>query len=79
VIEKAIETAQTLGSDKSRGSSLEMFCTDFLAGATHGRRKPKDSVELDRALRFSPSTQKQERRPCVFTWDPVCVPRAFPS
>ena len=34
VIEQALETAaRMLGSDKSRGYSLEMICADFLAGA----------------------------------------------
>jgi len=34
VIERAIETASLmLGSDRSRGYSLEMICADFLAGA----------------------------------------------
>ena len=34
VIEQALETAALmLGSDKSRGYSLEMICADFLAGA----------------------------------------------
>src|ERR1700688_4301980 len=35
VIEQALETAALmLGSDKSRGYTLEMICADFLAGAT---------------------------------------------
>ncbi|MGO9124521.1 MAG: hypothetical protein ACLP6G_06485 [Terriglobales bacterium] len=34
VVEQAIETAALmLGTDKSRGYSLEMICADFLAGA----------------------------------------------
>jgi hypothetical protein len=34
VIEQALETAALmLGSDKSRGYTLEMICADFLAGA----------------------------------------------
>lgn len=37
VVEKALETAGLmLGTDKSRGYSLEMICTDFLAGANLG-------------------------------------------
>ena len=37
VVEKALETAGLmLGTDKSRGYSLEMICADFLAGATVG-------------------------------------------
>ena len=35
VVERALETAALmLGSDKSRGYSLEMICADFLAGAS---------------------------------------------
>ena len=35
VVERALETAALmLGSDKSRGYCLEMFCADFLAGAS---------------------------------------------
>ena len=35
VVERALEIAAlVLGSDKSRGYSLEMICADFLAGAT---------------------------------------------
>jgi hypothetical protein len=34
VVERALEVATLmLGSDKSRGYSLEMICADFLAGA----------------------------------------------
>jgi hypothetical protein len=34
VVEKALETAGLmLGTDKSRGSCLEMICADFLSGA----------------------------------------------
>jgi hypothetical protein len=34
VVEQALETAALmLGTDKSRGYSLEMICADFLAGA----------------------------------------------
>jgi hypothetical protein len=34
VVERALEIAALmLGSDKSRGYSLEMICADFLAGA----------------------------------------------
>jgi hypothetical protein len=34
VVERALEiAARMLGSDKSRGYSLEMICADFLAGA----------------------------------------------
>ena len=41
VIEQAIETAALmLGSDKSRGYSLEMICADFLAGASMDGSNP---------------------------------------
>jgi len=33
VIERAIETAALMGSDRSRGYCLETICADFLAGA----------------------------------------------
>ncbi|MGA8223998.1 MAG: hypothetical protein WB780_20280 [Candidatus Acidiferrales bacterium] len=44
VVERALEIAALmLGSDKSRGYSLEMICADFLAGATleMGGSEPK--------------------------------------
>jgi len=44
VVERALETAALmLGSDKSRGYSLEMICADFLAGAA----LTTDGSELD--------------------------------
>jgi hypothetical protein len=52
VVERALEIAALmLGSDKSRGYSLEMICADFLAGAAletggpeqnHGRSATSD-------------------------------------
>jgi hypothetical protein len=40
VVERALEIAALmLGSDKSRGYSLEMICADFLAGAALERRE----------------------------------------
>jgi len=40
VIERALETVGLmLGTDKSRGYSLEMICADFLAGANLGEAK----------------------------------------
>ncbi len=42
VVEQALETAALmLGTDKSRGYSLEMICADFLAGAN-----PEEKVGL---------------------------------
>lgn len=41
VVEKALETAgRMLGTDKSRGSFLEMICADFLAGADFLQNQP---------------------------------------
>ena len=41
VIERALETVGLmLGTDKSRGYSLEMICADFLAGANLAETKP---------------------------------------
>jgi hypothetical protein len=62
VVERALETAALmLGSDKSRGYSLEMICADFLAGAAleNGRSEQdtgcrssssKSFVNSDRAV-----------------------------
>ena len=62
VIEKALETASLmLGSQKSRGYSLEMICADFLAGAQF-----EDSgssallLALDRLYSLLPGPQKME-------------------
>jgi hypothetical protein len=42
VIEQALETAALmLGSDKSRGYTLEMICADFLAGAHLENQNPE--------------------------------------
>jgi len=42
VIEQALETASLmLGSDKSRGYTLEMICADFLAGARLENQNPE--------------------------------------
>jgi len=41
VIEQALEVAALmLGSDNSRGYTLEMICADFLAGASLEKRGP---------------------------------------
>ena len=43
VVERALEIAALmLGSDKSRGYSLEMICADFLAGAA---LETEDSIQ----------------------------------
>lgn len=44
VVEKALETAGLLGTDKSRGYCLEMICADFLAGANIGEANPETLV-----------------------------------
>ena len=47
VIEQALEiAARMLGSDRSRGYCLEMICADFLAGASVGHSRSRDSVYL---------------------------------
>ena len=54
VVERALEIAALmLGSDKSRGYSLEMICADFLAGAELERRESERNSECS-ALTGSP-------------------------
>jgi hypothetical protein len=61
VVEQAIETAALmLGSDKSRGYSLEMICADFLAGANLENENPE--VLMQSALRFFKFLPVEERR-----------------
>jgi len=62
VIEQALETAALmLGSDKSRGYSLEMICADFLAGANLQNGNPKALLlSLCRLYEFLPPTQREE-------------------
>jgi hypothetical protein len=61
VVEQAIETAGLmLGSDKSRGSCLEMICADFLAGAN--LENENTDVLLQSALRFFKSLPGEERQ-----------------
>jgi len=57
-----IDTAALmLGSDKSRGYSLEMISADFLAGAHLESGNPKILlISLLRLFGFLPSVQKQE-------------------
>jgi hypothetical protein len=61
VIERAIETAALmLGSDRSRGSCLEMICADFLAGANLDNGDPEMLLfSMTRFFRFLPEEQKQ--------------------
>src|SRR5437764_5461353 len=60
VIEQAIETAaMMLGSDKSRGYCLEMFCADFLAGANLDSGQPDMLLHsLSHLYQFLPGEQK---------------------
>ena len=45
VVERALEIAALmLGSDKSRGYSLEMICADFLAGAALETEESTDNI-----------------------------------
>jgi hypothetical protein len=61
VIEQAIETAALmLGSDKSRGYSLEMICADFLAGANLDHGNPEILLQSIRQFfKFLPGEQRQ--------------------
>ena len=53
VVEHALEIAALmLGSDKSRGYSLEMICADFLAGA---------ALEIDKAVQDPGPTAVSDR------------------
>jgi hypothetical protein len=60
VIEQAIATAALmLGSDKSRGYSLEMICADFLAGAHLDGSNPEMLLQsISRYYKFLPSPQQ---------------------
>jgi hypothetical protein len=60
VIEQAIETAALmLGTDKSRGYSLEMICTDFLAGAHLEDGNPEILLQsIQQFFKFLPCEQK---------------------
>ena len=61
VIEKAIETALMLGSDRFRGYCLEMICADFLAGAKLDNGDPETLLfSMTRFFKFLPGEQKQE-------------------
>ncbi len=61
VIEQAIETAtRMLGTNKSRGSCLEMICADFLAAADLDNGNPEILLNsISRCYRFLPGEQRQ--------------------
>ena len=57
VVERALETAALmLGSDKSRGYSLEMICADFLAGAALETDNPIHRPESSGSIGRSAAT-----------------------
>ena len=62
VIEQALDTAALmLGSDKSRGYTLEMICADFLAGANLETGNPDVLMtSLDRLFDSLPPLKRQE-------------------
>ncbi len=62
VVERALETAALmLGSDKSRGYSLEMICADFVAGASLENGDPGIMVySLCRLFDLLPPPQRNE-------------------
>ena len=87
VIEKAIETAALmLGTDRSRGYSLEIICADFLAGANLDKGDPETLLfSMTRFFKFLPGEQRQVfleglrekascvrsvRSPCACGWIP---------
>jgi hypothetical protein len=62
VVEQALETAALmLGTDKSRGYSLEMICADFLAGANSQDANPESLLISLRGLyeRMPKSLQRE--------------------
>jgi hypothetical protein len=61
VIEQAIETAaRMLGTDKSRGYSLEMTCADFIAGAHLDNGNSEILLNsISRYYKFLPGEQQQ--------------------
>jgi hypothetical protein len=64
VVERALEiAAMMLGSDKSRGYSLEMICADFLAGtaleAGNSVQDPESAIDCPAlGVEQSPSTKR---------------------
>jgi hypothetical protein len=60
VVERALEIAALmLGSDKSRGYSLEMNCADFLAGAALLTDATEQNLEDSTSSGFSSETPEQ--------------------
>jgi hypothetical protein len=56
VVERAIETAAPMGSDKSRGYCLEMTCADFLAAANLDSGNPETLLySISRFFKFPPN------------------------
>ena len=57
VVERALEIAgPMLGSDKSRGYSLEMICADFLAGAALETENSTQGPECSASIGCSAAT-----------------------
>jgi hypothetical protein len=60
VVEQALETAALmLGTDKSRGYSLEMICADFLAGAALERGGSEQDLGRSTSGGYSPAASEQ--------------------
>jgi hypothetical protein len=60
VVEQALETAALmLGTDKSRGYSLEMICADFLAGAALEAGGAGQNLECSASGGYSSSASEQ--------------------
>jgi hypothetical protein len=60
VVEQAMETAALmLGTDKSRGYSLEVICADFLAGANLENDPTVLLQPMSRFFRFLPGEQQR--------------------
>ena len=59
VVERALEIAALmLGSDKSRGYSLEMICADFLAGAALAKGESEQDLGDSASVGFSSPTSE---------------------
>ena len=61
IVDQALETAALmLGSDRSRGYSLEMICADFLAGANLDNGDPETLLfSIRRFFRLLPEEQRE--------------------
>jgi hypothetical protein len=60
VVERALEIAALmLGSDKSRGYSLEMICADFLAGAALDAGESEQNLVSSASSDYSTPASKQ--------------------